>query len=338
MKKNFIGLLLFFVIFPTFGQKNSIIDSKAIQFEITQENNSINFIVVDTVLTQKKPVFLWCQGSLSYPLFAKNENDEIYMFGGGISNFDISNIVKHYHLVVISMPKVPVIVNEKDLQDFQYCHINSDCRDDFWEADFWENYERRASTVLTFLQRHSWVDNSKLVVAGHSQGSKIAERIAFRNKNVTHLGLFSFNPFGRIEQFIRLARKNAESGKITWEEAEREMQKWYDLYKSANNPQEIANNPHLIPWKSFSEPQIDELVKINIPIYLAYGTADVAGDLCDLLPLYFSRENKDNLKLKRYFNLEHNFFEINEKGGANWDKPHWIEVMNEFVEWTRGIE
>ena len=58
MKKNFLGLLLFFAIFPTFGQKNSIIDSKAIQFEIIQENDSINFIVVDTVLIHKKPVFL----------------------------------------------------------------------------------------------------------------------------------------------------------------------------------------------------------------------------------------------------------------------------------------
>jgi len=334
MNKFLCGLFSCLAIFPTFGQKTRIIDNKAIQFEITQNNDSINFIVVDTVLTQKKPVFLWCQGSRAYPLFVKNENGEIRMLGGGISNFDVSNITKYYHLVVISMPKTPVVADEKDLTDFEYISPNSEDRNEFFKADYLENYVERANVVLSFLQEQSWIDNSKLVVAGHSQGSKIAPRIAFRNKNVTHLGMFSPNPLGRIDQFIRLARKNAESGKITWEEAEKEMQEWYDLYKSANNPQEIEKNPSLISWKSFSEPQIDELVKIDIPIYLVYGTADVTSDFCDLVPLYFIRENKNNLTLKRYFNLEHNFFEVDENGVPDWDKPHWVKVMNEFVKWT----
>lgn len=335
MKRLMGVLLLWLAISQVYAQKSSVIDSKAVEFEIAHGVDSINFIVVDSILTKTKPVFLWCQGSLSYPLFERNENGDMYMFAGGISNFDIPSITKHYHLIVISMPGVPVIADEKELQDFQYFHPDFARSVDFWKADYWENYVRRADIVLAFLQKQFWVDTSKLVVAGHSQGSKIAQRIAFRNENVTHLGLFSFNPFGRIDQFIRKARENAEKGEMTWSEAEEEMQKWYDLYKSANNKQEIAENPSLIPWGSFSEPQIDELVKINIPIYLSYGTADIAGDLCDLVPLYFIRENNDNLTLKRYYNLEHNFFEINENGVPDWEKPHWIEVMNEFVEWTQ---
>ena len=335
MTKYFLGLLLCLWVFPIFGQKTSIIDSKAIKFEISKNNDSINFIVVDTVLTQVKPVFLWCQGSLPLSLFVKFENGETWMYGGGISNFDISNIAKYYHLVVISMPKTPVVANENELKsDYQYIPT-PEFQAEFWKADYLENYTERAGIVLTFLQEQAWVDNSKLVVAGHSQGLKIASKIASNNKNVTHIGLFAGNPFGRIEIFIRQARKDAESGKITWEDAEREMQKWYDFYKSANNPQEIEKYPHLIPWKSFSVPIIDELLKINIPIYLTYGTADIGSDLCDLMPLYFIRENKDNLTLKRHINLEHNFFEINENGVPDWDKPHWSEVMNEFVEWTR---
>jgi hypothetical protein len=335
MKKLFLGLYLCLTIFPTFGQKTSIIDNKAIKFEITHENDSINFIVVDTVLIQKKPVFLWCQGSRAYPLFIKYESGEIWMFGGGISNFDVSSITKYYHLVVISMPKTPVIANENELSNSEYISPNLEHRNDFIKADYLENYVERANLVLTFLQKQSWVDNSQLIVAGHSQGARIAPEIALSNKNVTHLGLFGANPFGRIKQLIRQAKKDAERGKISWEEAEKEMQKWYDLYKSANNPQEIEKYPYLISWKSFSEPRIDELVKINIPIYLACGTADVSSDFCDLVPLYFIREDKDNLTLKRYFNLEHNFFEVDENGDPDWDKPHWVEVMNEFVEWTR---
>ena len=337
MKKLFLGLYLCLTFFPTFGQRTSVIDNKAVKFEITQENDSINFIVVDTVLTQMKPVFLWCQGSLSYPLFVQNDNGEIYMFGGGISNFDISNITKYYHLVVISMPKVPVVAAEKDLIDFQYYHPNSDREEkkEFWKADYLENYVERANIVLDFLREQSWVDNSKLVVVGHSQGARIAPEITLKNRNITHLGLSGANPFGRIDQMIRKARKDAESGKITWEEAEKEMQSWYDLYRDAYNSQEVEKKPFLISWKSFSEPRIDEWVKINIPIYLFYGTADVTSDLCDIIPLYFIAKGKDNLTIKRYFNLEHNYFEMGENGVPDWNKPHWVEVMNEFVEWTR---
>ena len=234
------------------------------------------------------------------------------------------------------MPKTPTVANEKELQDYQWVNPNSEQKDDFFKADYLENYVERADFVLTFLQEQSWVDNSKLIVAGHSQGSKIAKKIALNNKNVTRLGLFSFNPLGRIDSFIRQARKEAESGKITWEEAEKTMEYWYNLYKAANNPLEVEQNPSLIPWKSFSEPQIDELAEINIPIYLVYGTADVGSDLCDLTPLYFIRKNKNNLTQKRYINLEHNFFEVDENGLPDWDKPHWIEIMNEFVDWTKG--
>ena len=52
------------------------------------------------------------------------------------------------------------------------------------------------------------------------------------------------------------------------------------------------------------------------------------------MPFYFIRENKDNLTIRRYINLEHNFFEVDENGLTDWNKPHWIEVMNEFVKWT----
>ncbi|MDR1679644.1 MAG: hypothetical protein LBR81_07695 [Prevotellaceae bacterium] len=332
MKKFFLGLLLSLAILPAFAQKTSIVDNKAIKFELTQNNDSIHFIVVDTVLTQKKPVFLWSQGSRACPLIIRFENGNSLLVG--ISNFDIASIKKYYHLVIVSMPKTPVVANENELTDFEYISPNPEHRNDFFKADYWENHVERANIVLGFLRKQSWVDNSKLVVAGHSQGARIAPRIAFRNKNVTHLGMFSANPFGRIDQMIQSARKNAESGKISWEKAEKEMEYWYDLYKRANNPQEVEKTPELTPWKSYSEAQIDELVKINIPIYLAYGTADVGSDLCDLVPLHFIREGKDNLTLKRYFNLEHNFFEVDENGVPDRNKRHWVEVMNEFVKWT----
>lgn len=236
------------------------------------------------------------------------------------------------------MPKTPVIVNEKNLNE-SYCYIPNpkqpdEFDKDYVKSDYLENYENRAEIVLKFLRKQNWVDNSKLVVAGHSQGSKVATLIALNNKQVTSLGLFGANPFGRIDQNIRDYRKSAESKQMTWEEADERIEQTYEMFKDSYDEKILMENPNLLAWKSFSRPLINDWLKIKIPTYLAYGTNDIASDLCDLVPLFYIQNSKTNLTYKRYLNLEHNFFEVKENGRANYEKEHWREVMNEFIKWT----
>ncbi|WP_337966939.1 hypothetical protein [uncultured Flavobacterium sp.] len=337
--KTTLALIIFLFLFQfSFAQNGEIINKEAIHFNVKINNDSIDFIVVDTVFTAKKPIFLFCQGSMPMPLFVKPKDEPMWIIGGGVTNFDIKEIKKHYHLVVISMPKTPVIVEEKNLNE-SYCYIpNPDKPKEFdveYElSDYLENYQKRANAVLHYLRKQKWVDNSKLIVAGHSQGSKVASAIAANNKKVTKLGLFGANPFGRIDQMIRGYRKEAEAKKITWQEADEKINEKYEMLREANNKDSLKANPYLLAWKSFSKPQINDWLKIEIPTYLAYGTNDIASDLCDIVPLFYIQNSKNNLTLKRYPNLEHNFYEVNEDGRANYDKEHWIEVMNEFVKWT----
>ncbi len=280
---------------------------------------------------------MWCQGSLPYPIYVNSKEEGIWLIGGGITNFDISNIVKNYHLVIISMPKTPLVADEKEINESYWYFGNSNDKNipttEFQKADYLENYVNRGLKVLKFLKKQNWVDNSKLIVAGHSQGSKVATKIAIENKNVSKLGLFSANPFGRIDQNIRSYRKDAEQKLISWKEADKKIEEEYQTFKDANNPKILKEKPELLAWKSFSIPLIDDWINFNKPIYLAYGTNDTASDLNDIIPLYFIREHKENLTLKRYLNLEHNFFEV-EEGKANHEKPHWENVMNEFINWT----
>ena len=333
--------LIFFLIFINISiisaQKKSIINNESTYFQIDGKNEKIDFIIYDVKLDTKKPIFLWCQGSLPYPLYV-NSKDGIWMIGGGITNFDVPEIIKNYHLVIISMPKTPVIANENEINEQYWYFGNSKDKnsvtEEFNKADYLENYVDRAIKVLKYLKKQNWIDNSKLIIAGHSQGSKVATKIALNYKKVTKVGLFGANPFGRIDQDIREYRKEAEQREITWKEADEGIEKQYQFYKDANTPEKIKENPNLHTWKSFSEPLLDDWLKINKPIYLAYATNDIASDLCDLVPLYFIREHKTNLTYKRYLNLEHNFFEIDENGNPNHEKPHWEEVMNSFVEWT----
>lgn len=336
MNSKLTLIFLFFFHF-TFSQKGKIINNQSTSFEILDKNEKIEFIVFDTELTEKKPVLLWCQGSLPYPIYVNSKEEGIWLIGGGITNFDISNIVKNYHLVIISMPKTPLVADEKEINESYWYFGNSNDKNipttEFQKADYLENYVNRGLKVLKFLKKQNWVDNSKLIVAGHSQGSKVATKIAIENKNVSKLGLFSANPFGRIDQNIRSYRKDAEQKLISWKEADKKIEEEYQTFKDANNPKILKEKPELLAWKSFSIPLIDDWINFNKPIYLAYGTNDIASDLNDIVPLYFIREHKDHLTLKRYLNLEHNFFEV-EEGKANHEKPHWENVMNEFINWT----
>lgn len=338
MKKlSFITLFLFFSSI-TLAQNGEVINNEAILFKIRNNSDNIDFIVLDTILNIKKPIFLFCQGSMPIPLFVRPENEPMWMIGGGITNFDIKEIKKNYHLVVISMPKIPVIVDEKKLNN-SYCYIPEPSKPEEFDneyllADYLENYKKRANLVLNFLRKQKWVNNSKLIVAGHSQGSKIASAISVNNKRVTHLGLFSANPFGRIDQLIRNYRKEAETHKINWKEADEKINEKYQMLRDAYDNNSVKKDPSLISWKSFSKPQINDWLKITIPTYLAYGTHDIASDLCDLVPLFYIQNSKNNLTFKRYPNLEHNFYELNYDGSNNYDKEHWPEVMSDFVKWT----
>jgi dienelactone hydrolase len=318
------------------GQMKGVINHQAVHFQVKNGAAPIDFIVIDTLLQEKKPVFLFCQGSLPMPLFAKTAAYGTFIIGGGITNFDVSEIRKRYHLVVISMPETPLIVNESNLSK-SYTYVPDTANQnqlsvDFLKADYLENYVQRAEKVLHFLKKQTWVKSSKLVVAGHSQGSKIAAALALKNKKITHLGLFGANPFGRVDQFVRQFRKDAEQKKISWEEAEQKTQEYYQFYEQAQK--NTNEDPSLIAWKSFSTPMIDTWLKIEIPVYLAYGSNDITSDLCDLVPLLFIYHHKNNLSYKRYPGLEHNFFETDDSGRPNYDKGHWKEVMSDFVKWT----
>lgn len=332
-----ITLLLFMLFHSIRAQEGRVIQKKAIAFQLTHSDDTIDFIVVDTILDQKKPIFLWCQGSLPQPLFGELEGRGYFFQGGGIANFDYQKILEQYHLVVISMPKTPVVVPKENLSPRFLYQPDPDKPNEFSEeyikADFLSNYVKRGNTVIEFLYSREWVDTEELVVAGASQGTKVATKIAVSNPLVTHLGLFSANPFGRIDQFVRQPRLDAQLGHISWEKADSLMNQQYDFFRKANNQDSINSTPWLNAWKTFSEPFYDDWLSMDIPIYLAYGTEDRTSDLCDIVPLFFISANKDNLTLKRHLHLEHNFFEVEEDGSTNYDKGHWEDVMNEFLDW-----
>ena len=320
-----------------FGQSsNPKIAEGYTHFQTTLKKDTIDFVVAETNFKLKKPVLLFCQGSQPVPLFFDFPDQGIIPVT--LNNFDVSEMKKNYHVVVISMPKTPVTVGWDHLNK-QYNYVLDTASEysydpEFVKADYLENYVARANQVLKYLSKQKWVDNEQLVVARHSQGSHVALGLAHANKNVTHLGLFGFNPLGRIDQYIRLARKQAEAGEITWQQADSIQKEHYEEYQSYYTPDSTQYSAFANSWKSFSKSQLNELVDLKIPVYIAYGSNDINGDFCDLLPLYFIEKGKSNYRVLRYPNLEHNFFPIDINGNPDYQNGRWFVVMNEFVFWS----
>lgn len=320
-----------------FGQSsNRIIATGYTHFQTTLKKDTIDFVVAETDFSVQKPLLLFCQGSQPVPLFFDFPDQGLIPVA--LNNFDVAEMKKNYHVVVISMPHTPLIVGADHLNN-QYNYITDTTNQysyalEYLKADYSENYIKRANEVLKYLSKQKWVDNTKLVIAGHSQGARVAVGIAALNKHVTELGLFGYNPNGRIDQSIRQIRKNAEAGKISWESADSLQQEQYDFYKMIQTPDSISTHPSLISWKSFSQPTIQALTQLKIPVYIAYGSQDIVADFCDLLPLYFIENNKFNYVIKRYPNLEHNFFPIQSNGQPDHSQGKWPEVMNSFLNWS----
>lgn len=335
MIRKIVFPIVLIVTLTTFGQ-GKVEGTSYTHFQLKSKKDTIDFVIADTNLDVTKPLLLFCQGSQPVPLFFDFEKQGV--IPSTLGNFDIEELNKYYHVAVISMPKTPMTVGLDHLNN-QYLYVTDTAKQhsyslEYLKADYSENYVHRANKVLKFLKKQHWIDSDKIVVDGHSQGARIAVGIAASNKSVTDLGLFGYNPNGRIDQLIRKIRKDAESGKISWEKADALQQEQYDFYQQIQKLGSTEIRPSLTSWKSFSKPTINELVKLTIPIYIAYGSEDVNADLCDLLPLYFIEKGKSNFYLKRYANLEHNFFPLDENGRPNHKEGKWKTVMNEFIKWT----
>ena len=335
--KSIIIIPLLFITSITFSQTRELFNNEVIRFQLPVKNDTIEFLVADTVLKSKKPVLLFLQGSMPLPMYFEL-NGKKELFGGGIANFNLDSIRKQYHLVVISMPNTPFCVAENHLNR-DYCYVPDTANASvflkaFYQADVLENYVSRANKVIAFLRKQTWVDKRKLVVAGHSQGTHVAVVLASKNKNITQLGLFSYDSYGRVEKIIRGIRKDAETNKISWGKADSLINDRYEFNKAIHDPEFLKEHPEYLNWNSFAQSTIEILLKLEIPIYVAYGTNDNSAALSDYLPVYFDRAKKGNLTLKRYVNREHNFYGIDEKGRVNYKDKYWVEVVNAFTNWT----
>ncbi|MGA0560685.1 hypothetical protein ACO2Q8_28730 [Larkinella sp. VNQ87] len=338
-------LLLYFLISaPAAFSQTTRLEDLCQVFHLPDGKDTTTFIIFGskTDLNIKKPLFLFRQGSLPMP-FIHFVDGKYYL----TAPFHFRDYRDEYHFVVIQKPGVRLVADSTFLNAYPQAIQQPNPPEEFVSKTYLANnhldrYTAQCRQVLDYLVKQPWIDSQKVVFCGGSEGFTVgANLLANYPAPVTHAILFSGRTGRRFEHLIWQTRQQIDQGLLTSEEGQREIDKWYAVWE------DICNHPTAIDkkigdtyyaWHSFSRNNLANLLKIRIPLYIAYGTADeeMAREL-DMLPLEFIAQGKKNLTLKPYHQHDHQFFELkkDDKGSVVDKIYRGDEVTKDWMEWLR---
>ena len=318
-------------------QKDNSSTANYIDFQIDDPNNDINFILINPDTTKVKPVFIFLQGSLPYPLVVEytDGSSKFVLLG-----FNYEDLADKYHFVMISHPTMPNKVLQSKLSKSGRYVPNPEKPEimfsDYNKANYQGNHINRTNKVVDFLYSKSWTTKTQFVIMGHSQGASVALKTANSNKKITHLIFSSSSPFGRTFGSLRRIRQNERNGKLTAEQAQSSIEGRYNYYRSVcedNGNDTITLGDTYKTTYSFTDPLLDDFLDVDVPLLITYGSKDFGSLDLDYIPLLLEREQKNNYTVKVYPGLGHNFEEKDENGKSDWNKMHWDTTINDIIDW-----
>ena len=339
MKKTILLTLLFLQTLSGFSQTKKLEDVCQV-FHLPAGKDTTTFVVWGSKesLKVKKPLFFFRQGSRPEPLIELNSQKHYLRFP-----FDVQLFKDKYHLVMVQKSGTCLVADSTYLEALNEGMKTGDPR--FVTQKYKENNNLDKATaqcnqVINYLVKQPWIDSKRVVFCGGSEGFTVgANLVANFNKSVTHTILFSGHAGRRFEYEIYRNRQAVRERKMTAEEAQKEIEQlykaWEDVCKYSKSVDKSFGDTYYA-WHSFSTKNTDNLLKINTPLYIAYGTEDNEITVgLDYLPLDFIEKGKINLTLKAYVNCDHQFFEFKkDASGKVVDKVYQGDkVSQDFMEW-----
>lgn len=325
-----LAFTIIFVIITNLCLSQSVSEYKKFKhFEIIIDNDTINYhIYSQNGITDKTNVILFIQGSAAIPMFDITKEKESVSVVSTIP-FDLNKIPKDYAFIIVSKKCVPfATINET--YNPPKCYFENESLDyRVWQYD----------NVINHILKKVIKNPKKVVAIGHSEGSDVIAKLGTINKNITHIGFWSGSGNTQYNDFALFIRKEANEGKIDEATA---LEKLNSLYAQI---EDIEKNPSSIDkfwldntykrWHEFSEPSVQNLLKINIPIFVAIGTKDQAVPIESslIIKTEFIRHHKNNLTFRIYPNLDHGFETVLNNENEE-PKDMWMDIFAEFMEWT----
>ncbi len=336
-----ISILIPLISFGQFDPK----EEKYIHKTIFSKGDTINYhIYSNGKLEDISKILLFFQGSGPRPLFQrgiqidtvkvevdgeiKNEIKKSTWVGSSVP-INLDKIPKDYLFVIISKKGTPFLdINDKFIPNDLY-YKNEGLNYRVWQGD----------KVINDITKKLIRKPNKIVILGHSEGSDVVAKLGHVNKKVTHIGYWAGGANTQYYEFALMIQKSVIKGEITQEQA---IPKLDSLFIEINNIQKEPNNIEkqwwgnsYRRWSQFSEPPIDNLLRIDKPLFIAVAGKDnsVPFESSLLIPIEFIRNNKSNLTFKIYPNYDHSF-SIPPKNENEKRFRGFMGVFEEFLNWV----
>jgi esterase/lipase len=327
--RQLFKIILILICFNAFSQSSKL-DLQKSGFRLNTiivKNDTIKFISSNIKADIPKPTIIFLQGSKGIPILL-NDSKEIF----ANIPFDYKNYFDKFNFVIINRKGIPVIGNfPKDktgyLDSLNKTPIN------YIKHDNLKYRTLQAETVLNYLYKQKWVQKDSIYVIGHSEGYRVAAKLATKNKIISKLICMSADPFNRISETIyreRISCFNSENDSISQIKIETLIT---DYKQIDENIEQYKNEYNLYNWMSYEKDMpFENFKKFKNPILIVYGTNDIPSTHNDLLPFLL---NQNNISLKVFSDYDHNYFkkEFDVNGKQLEDSFHWNEVFEYCAKW-----
>jgi pimeloyl-ACP methyl ester carboxylesterase len=265
---------------------------------------------------------LYLQGTSPDPLFSvEKEKNKFAIYRWFPADYKLLD--ENYAYAVIAKAGIPAIQRTEQSNYEKYHNLNS--------LDY---RVKQADTVINFIKNKLIQDVDQIIVYGHSEGAPVAAKLATINSHITHLGFWAGNALPDFYDFALFNSKAVAKGKMTTEDAKKNVMELFDSFN------EIARNKDATEasskddytnkrWWSYAEPPLNNLLKIDIPIYVQVAGNDQSAPIEStyLIPLEFIRLGKTNLTYEICANCDHGF--------TTKDKDMWEDIFLKFMTWTQ---
>lgn len=275
-----------------------------------------------------KPVLLFGQGSMPGPLIHLTKEGKPF----GTFPFRPDSLLENYHLAIVSKPYIPLVEYHHKLNNNAYVDPETGYYPEaFYPRDRVEYYVGRNVKVIELLRQQKYVAQKTFVLAGHSASAAVMTRLAAESEHVSQLILSSGNPFGRMASMVSKARDRKQNVEKVFEH----YRKTIAITEQADSAKDEMAVYYADDY-SFSKPYFNELLELDIPVLISYGTADHCAPYNDALRLASIREHKSHVEFLAYPDREHNYFPLDEKGQVNYKEFGWDKVVADWSDWLKN--
>jgi predicted esterase len=314
-------------------------------FKIAHETlGDIHYYVTEKGIDLKKPLLFVFSGTSGLPTMLVVKSGEKSLKLGTVPPDQLHSFSDEFHVVFMAKAGTPfcdtVEVEEidpmKNLEEYR--------PSDEYVRNAGMEWEMKASRLaIDDLCEKLPIEGNKIIALGISEGGLLASRLASEDSRITHLVSVISTGLNQFFSSIINRRMDAAMGELTHEEAQREVESLFAIYKEIYADPESTDkwyygHPYR-RWGSFCNfIPVEHLVKLDIPILLVNGTADRSSPILqsDYIMLEFIRLGKSNLTYHVVPGMGHSLHGVVVEDGEEKTVSHRADVFQTIKDWIRS--